>query len=171
MMTQPIYKPVSDIQEDARKRLIIINEQGRCSGVNNANFYGHDERDTTIVPPDVRELCGACPIISECLDYALRYERYNIWANTTEKERKMLRTMWGFRLTDPWVRQLHPQGPKQKTDVEIKHGTTAGHKQERRLGLAPCDECKNAHCLATANSRAKAKAREAKEQTQETESA
>ena len=170
-MNQPIYSPVHDIQEDARTRLRMINEQGRCAGVNNKNFYGSDERDTSIVPKDVQDLCESCPIISECLDYALRYERFNIWANTTEKERKMLRTMWGFRYTDPWLRQIHPRGPQPKTDVKVKHGTNTGYKQELRLSIVPCDECRNAHYLATANSKAKAAARKIDEQTQETENA
>jgi len=163
-MKPPIYSVINDVQEDARKRLLVISERGSCVGAKNTNFYGSDERETTVVPKDVRELCESCPVISECLDYALRYERYNIWANTTERERKMLRTMWGFRLIDPWVRQLHQQGPKTQKDIKIKHGTYTGYKQELRLGVVPCEQCLAANALSAANARA----RKLNEQTQET---
>ncbi len=36
-------------------------------------------------------ICATCPVIEECLDYALMArERYGVWGGTTERERRRL---------------------------------------------------------------------------------
>lgn len=37
-----------------------------------------------------RKACGSCPVISECLEYALANDTYGIWANTNRQQRKAL---------------------------------------------------------------------------------
>jgi WhiB family redox-sensing transcriptional regulator len=36
-------------------------------------------------------ICGICPVLDDCLDYALDAgERYGVWGGTTERQRKRL---------------------------------------------------------------------------------
>ena len=39
-----------------------------------------------------KSLCLQCPHIDECLEWALRYERYGIWGGTNELTRKRIRS-------------------------------------------------------------------------------
>ncbi len=42
-----------------------------------------------------REICAACHVSEECLEFALETnERTGIWGGTTEEERKSLRRKW-----------------------------------------------------------------------------
>lgn len=37
-------------------------------------------------------ICSTCPVLDECLDYALEAgETYGVWGGTTEKQRRRLR--------------------------------------------------------------------------------
>lgn len=35
-------------------------------------------------------ICAGCPVRSECLDYALEHEHYNVWGGMNEDERRSL---------------------------------------------------------------------------------
>ena len=62
-------------------------QQGLCRGMNPDMFfpqYGGDPRPA--------EICQACPVKCQCLDYALRTnQRFGVWGGLTEKERRPLR--------------------------------------------------------------------------------
>ena len=39
-----------------------------------------------------KAICAACPVIDECLAYALEHdERYGIWGGTSERERRAIK--------------------------------------------------------------------------------
>lgn len=38
-----------------------------------------------------KDFCSDCPVISECLEYAMKVDVRGIWGGTTHKERKALR--------------------------------------------------------------------------------
>lgn len=41
-----------------------------------------------------KAICASCPVIGQCLDYALRNnEKEGVWGGTTEKERHRLRDL------------------------------------------------------------------------------
>ncbi len=40
---------------------------------------------------EARVWCFSCPVIAECLDYALRTGQLGIWGGTTEDERALIR--------------------------------------------------------------------------------
>lgn len=40
-----------------------------------------------------KALCAVCPLVSECLDYAVRTESMGIWGGTTDSERARM-TSW-----------------------------------------------------------------------------
>jgi hypothetical protein len=58
--------------------------------------YTRTERDT------MRDGClNHCPLYRECLEWALRRERWGYWAGTTEIERETLRRQLGIRSEEP----------------------------------------------------------------------
>lgn len=38
-----------------------------------------------------KQICAECPVITECLEFALETETLGIWGGTTEGERRMMR--------------------------------------------------------------------------------
>lgn len=57
-----------------------------CRGKDTAEFFPE-----SWTPPHIREICEACPVREECLDYALRYHEHGIWGGTTAKDRRRIR--------------------------------------------------------------------------------
>lgn len=42
-------------------------------------------------------ICKECPLINDCLAYALKYDEHGIWGGTNETERRALRRRLGIR--------------------------------------------------------------------------
>lgn len=40
-------------------------------------------------------ICAACPVAGECLEHAVAFEKYGIWAGTSERERRRIRRQRG----------------------------------------------------------------------------
>lgn len=38
-----------------------------------------------------KEICYSCPLIAECLEYAMNTQQIGIWGGTTERQREQLR--------------------------------------------------------------------------------
>lgn len=60
---------------------------GNCAG-KQTNIWYPDNAAGLIAP---RAICEDCPVTSECLDHALRHEKYGVWAGTSERQREELR--------------------------------------------------------------------------------
>ena len=39
-----------------------------------------------------RSICAECPVKAECLEYALDHENYGMWAGTSERGRRRIRS-------------------------------------------------------------------------------
>jgi WhiB family redox-sensing transcriptional regulator len=51
-----------------------------------------------------KQICHTCPVVAECLDYAMRRgERDGIWGATSERDRRKLRRQ--AALTDGWLEE------------------------------------------------------------------
>lgn len=73
-----------------------------------------------------------CPVRAECLNMAVAMNERGIWGGTTERERRAIRTK-------------EPRSKKvDRTVSKIVHGTADGYRIETRLGLPPCNRCKEA---------------------------
>lgn len=62
-------------------------DDARCREIGGDVFFpeaGTDNRQAINV-------CKACPVIGECLDYALASHAVGIWGGTSERERRRLR--------------------------------------------------------------------------------
>jgi WhiB family redox-sensing transcriptional regulator len=54
--------------------------------------------DTEIFFPDkgesnvhAKKVCHSCPLISDCLEYALTHEVFGVWGGTSPRERRVIR--------------------------------------------------------------------------------
>lgn len=46
---------------------------------------------------DAKKVCKNCPVIDQCLDYALRHnEKHGVWGGKTANQRKKLRLKLGY---------------------------------------------------------------------------
>lgn len=80
-------------------------ERAMCIGLDPEAFYfDNPDRDSDNISTVV-EVCRACPVVRECLTYALeRRERFGIWGGATSSERdKMIAEVRRQRATIPQV--------------------------------------------------------------------
>jgi hypothetical protein len=52
------------------------------------------------MPYEAVARCQTCPVQSDCLEHALRYEKHGYWAGTSERARARLRRTVGIRLIE-----------------------------------------------------------------------
>ena len=58
-------------------------------------FPGRGESDG-----EARSVCLGCPVAGPCFDHALHYERFGIWAGTSERQRRAFRRQRGIALIE-----------------------------------------------------------------------
>lgn len=106
--------------------------EARCRGLDPEMFF--PERGDHA--GELRAICGECPVIDPCRDWALHHESLGFWGGTTEAERRRIRRELGIERKLPqaqgWSRQA-------------KCGTEGGYRRHRRLAEEPCEACKEAH--------------------------
>ena len=49
------------------------------------------------------KICNTCPVMAECLEWALHHERYGIWGGTTPKDRREMRVKRNILINDEWL--------------------------------------------------------------------
>lgn len=81
-------------------------------------------------PDEAKRICAHCPVVQECLDWALALpaDTVGVWGATTVKERRRLRQLGAARAD--------------RTPPEC--GTPAGYARHYRQGEDACDPCKRA---------------------------
>ena len=85
-----------------------------CLGTDYADLWF--EHDYAPPPLAVRQICGSCPVQTQCLDYALQNnEEYGVWGGTTPRQRRAMRR-------------------------SIQHGTWNAYNNLK----CPCEPCKEA---------------------------
>lgn len=79
------------MKEHLKTKLLTYNEpwmqDAACASVDPELWFpergGNNE--------EARAICARCPVVAECREYALRNkERYGLWGNTSEKDRRKL---------------------------------------------------------------------------------
>lgn len=56
----------------------------------------HGPVGITLYTPDAARICAACPVRTECLDFAIEHQEHGYWGGTSERERVRIR--WERRL-------------------------------------------------------------------------
>lgn len=119
---------------NADARLALLAAHGACTPATQHLFFPPPGSDGHAA----KAICATCPVIAECLDYALSAgERHGVWGGLTEAERERLR-----RATGRKRRRVVPP--------EFGCGTDAAHRRHLRHGEKPCEPCKQASKRATA---------------------
>jgi WhiB family redox-sensing transcriptional regulator len=49
------------------------------------------------------KICRTCPVIDECLEWALHHERHGIWGGTTPTDRRRIRAKRNILVEERWV--------------------------------------------------------------------
>lgn len=62
--------------------------QAACIDMDGAIFYPDAPSPKAAYMEAIRRVCFACPVRRECLTWAMRHERYGIWAGLSEAERQ-----------------------------------------------------------------------------------
>jgi len=105
-----------------------------------------------------KRICANCPIIEQCREFGLNHERYGTWGGLSENERAQIRREQGISIVSLFSTASYLTAKRAKTQ-DIKHGTDAGYKRERKLNLEPCVECTRAHTQKSAEAKARHLAR------------
>lgn len=61
------------------------------------NISDVDGRSVYMNERQAKAICKQCPLINDCLAYALQYDEQGIWGGTTERERSRIRRVSGVR--------------------------------------------------------------------------
>lgn len=88
---------------------------------------------------EAKRICATCPVISECLEYALPLQfLFGVWGGLTADERARLRRKRGI------VNQTPISDDPKWDDKKYGHGSRAGYKRHYREGTNPCKACRDA---------------------------
>lgn len=77
----------------------LWQSEANCVGVPGQIFFSEESEKKG----DYKEFCSVCPVMSECLEYALVYGLSGIWGNTTDKQRKRVSTINKTMLRDDYI--------------------------------------------------------------------
>jgi WhiB family transcriptional regulator, redox-sensing transcriptional regulator len=68
-------------------------DQARCLDEDPDLFFPIGSTGPAVVQVDrAKQVCRACPVIEDCLTWALsNYQDAGVWGGTTEEERRMMR--------------------------------------------------------------------------------
>ena len=76
--------------------LKLIEGDPPCAEVGTEYFFPEPGGDVVGKGAIPRNVCFSCPVMQECLDYALHNRVEGIWGGTTEQERKKYRATHGI---------------------------------------------------------------------------
>ena len=126
-----------------------------CKNIPTKMFYpGSGQK----IDPRVVAACSSCPEAETCLDHALKYEKFGVWANTIPKDRSKLRKERGIVLQEidclsnqayeeevvrhqDFVQSLKIKGRGRKP---AKCGTRSGYNAHLRRKEKTCSLCREA---------------------------
>jgi hypothetical protein len=113
---------------------VTWTDAAECSKPQHAHVNFYPERGEDARP--AKDVCAVCPVINECLSYALTYrERFGIWGGLSERGRK---DMYGG---------VEPARKAGGQHQPLIHGTDKGFAMHRRRGQRACVACLIAHSL------------------------
>lgn len=104
------------------KRLDVLTpyfESAKCSTSLDPNWFFDYEK---LQGKDRKSYCNDCPVIAQCLNYALNVKVMGIWGGTTLEERDEIRkikditpTMLTFGQPDTFGERFHPNARRRNT--------------------------------------------------------
>jgi hypothetical protein len=129
---------------------------------------------STLVTQDMYDTCYECPVLKQCRNHALQYERHGFWAAMTEGQRQRERKR--LNISTPPALLFEPvegvsasrrnviirstSALETMALADIPHGTYKGYRMETNAKIPPCDACKTANKLFMREYRKKQKEKE-----------
>lgn len=59
---------------------------GKCRGHDPALFFPISNQSDRLA----KRLCSHCPVVAQCMDYAIEHNEVGVWGGTNERERKRI---------------------------------------------------------------------------------
>jgi WhiB family redox-sensing transcriptional regulator len=109
-------------------------ERAACAGEDLNMFFPDTPNNRASA---AKAVCKTCPVINDCLRFALENYEQGVWGGTTDNQRRHLR------------RGLGIERPK----VRPECGTTAAYAAHHRAGEEACPPCRKANAVARARYR------------------
>jgi Transcription factor WhiB len=96
------------------------------------------------IRPEVLPMCGICPVMDECRDYAVVYEEWGIWGGLTASQRRRVRKEFGIVLSQSVTLRKAPYHENCGTNngYQALARYYEKHSHETRI---KCDYCNLAH--------------------------
>jgi WhiB family redox-sensing transcriptional regulator len=73
-------------------------ELANCTSTDPEIFF--PEREDKIAVRTASRVCAVCPIVEDCLEYAIKNENFGIWGGASSLERKRM-------IRQPYLRKVH----------------------------------------------------------------
>jgi len=73
-------------------------ELALCRGEDQSIFFPENDR---LASGRAKAICATCPVMAQCMDYAIAHDEVGVWGGTTQRERR--------RIKDQYVRPSHLQ--------------------------------------------------------------
>jgi Transcription factor WhiB len=71
------------------------HDKAACKGQDTSDFFV-DEFEQPEIIARLKRLCSTCPVFEQCLDHAVMWEEFGLWANMTESERRVHKRRLGI---------------------------------------------------------------------------
>jgi len=102
-------------------------EQANCTSIDPELFFPVGEMKHSVART-LKRICMNCPIMDDCLEYALHVKVSGYWAGTNETERESLRKF--FRITPVRIDQQYKSMFQVETSTAKRSRTYRERKQE-----------------------------------------
>lgn len=61
-------------------------------------YFPELTKDSLELANQAKAMCYSCPVITKCLNYAIKYEEHGVWGGTTANQRDQFRKQAGIKL-------------------------------------------------------------------------
>lgn len=80
-------------------------KQAACAGTDTEFFYPNKDSFTDDERRIFEKMCGSCPILDMCKEWALVHERFGVWGGMVPIDRERMRRRLGWKLMDPMTNE------------------------------------------------------------------
>lgn len=118
---------------------LVTSEDPSCLGMDAALFVGPDgevRADREFREEEAKGVCRGCPLISECLDWAVSNVEIGIWGGTNDDERRALRSNHRVKVNGLSGQQVAKLERQKEALHMYKHGATVP-EIAKDLGVVP----------------------------------
>ena len=90
--------------KDRYKKYPLYDETRKCAGEDiEIFFYAESDKNRQSdymikMETKARNICGGCPLIEACADYAIKYEEYGFWGGLPAAARELMRKKRGIKI-------------------------------------------------------------------------